>query len=255
MNIPIHILGGEGLLGKAIVEKFIKSKVNVLSLDIVKSSNIKSKYYKFAHFDCTNMFNDKKITNNFFINYKCPKVFINCSYPRTDDWAKCNFNDISLNLLKRNIDMHLSSYAWISSVFANKMKNLKIKGNIINFGSMYGNIIAQDNGLYKGTSMKENYAYNVIKAGIGGASRMIASYFGKYGIRSNLICPGAITGHVAGKSNKQSSTFKRNFIKKVPLRRLALPNEIANVVFFLASDESSYITGAEIVVDGGWSII
>ena len=120
---------------------------------------------------------------------------------------------------------------------------------------MYGSKIAQDTSIYLGTNMRENYAYNVIKSGIVGASKMIASYYGRYGIRSNVICPGAIIGHVAGKSNKQPKNFLKNFNNKVPLRRMAKPEEIANVAIFLASDDSSYITGTEIVVDGGWTAI
>ena len=74
-------------------------------------------------------------------------------------------------------------------------------------------------------------------------------------IRVNTICCGGLTGHVAGSSKKQPSTFIKNYEKRVPLGRLGKPEEIASTSLFLASDASSYMTGATIVVDGGWTSI
>ena len=71
------------------------------------------------------------------------------------------------------------------------MKNKKIKGNIIQFSSIYG-IVGQDLDLYKGTKMRENISYSVIKGGILSLTRSMASYYGPYGIRVNTICPGGI---------------------------------------------------------------
>ena len=62
-------------------------------------------------------------------------------------------------------------------------------------------------------------------------------------------------GHVANSTSKQNTKFIKNYSKQVPLKRLGNPEEIANVITFVASDASSYITGSNIVVDGGWTII
>ena len=254
-NKLIFIVGGEGLIGSSIVEMLIKSKVKCISLDIKRKKIIRNKFYNFSYFDISNLSSDSKAFYDVFNKFGCPDVFINCSYPRSTDWINGNFSKITYQFLKTNIDLQLSSFSWVSKVVAEKMKLNKKKGSIINFGSMYGSKVAQDLSLYKGTKMKENYAYNIVKAGLVGSSRMIASYYGRYGIRANLICPGAIEGHIAGKSKKQPKVFKRNLINRVPLRRLANPEEIANVAIFLSSDDSSYITGTEIVVDGGWTSI
>ena len=85
--------------------------------------------------------------------------------------------------------------------------------------------------------------------------KQMASYYGQFGIRINNICAGGLQGHVAGKSNFQEKRFVKNYSKKVPLKRLGQPHEVANVVTFLASDASSYITGSNILVDGGWAAV
>ena len=64
-----------------------------------------------------------------------------------------------------------------------------------------------------------------------------------------------LNGHVAGKSKSQQKQFIKNYENKVPLKRLGNADEVANVITFIASDASSYITGSNILVDGGWTIV
>ena len=121
-------------------------------------------------------------------------------------------------------------------------------------GSIYG-IQAQDKTVYEGTKMKENMTYSVIKGGLTNFTRQMASFYGEFNLRINTLVPGSLEGHVAGRSSEQDIKFINNFSKRVPLRRLGKPSEVASVAAFLASDASAYITGATILVDGGWSII
>ena len=95
--------------------------------------------------------------------------------------------------------------------------------------------------------MRENLSYSVIKGGIVNLSKQLASYYGKDKIRVNAICQGVFDG--------QNRTFVKNYNKRVPLKRMAKSQEIANVVLFLSSDASSYITGSTLIVDGGWSAV
>ena len=127
-------------------------------------------------------------------------------------------------------------------------------GSIIQFGSTYG-VLGQDLTVYKGTDMSENMTYAAIKGGITNLTRLMASYFGKYNVRVNTICPGGISGHVAGKSDSQNPIFLENYCNKVPLKRMGKPEEIASVVLFLSSEASAYMIGTTIMVDGGWSAV
>ena len=183
-----------------------------------------------------------------------PDVFINCSYPRTKDWSSNSFKDITMNSFRENIDIHMNSYAWLAKLTAECMLKYKKKGCVIQLGSVYG-LVGQDNNIYKNTSMKENMSYSVIKGGIINLSRQMASYYGKYNIRVNTLCPGGISGHVAGKNTKQDKNFIKNYSNKVPLKRLGKANEVALAALFLASEASSYITGTTLIVDGGITAI
>ena len=130
----------------------------------------------------------------------------------------------------------------------------KIKGSIVMTSSIYGSK-AQDLSMYEDTNLEENMPYPVIKSGIIHLSKQMATYYGKFGIRVNTVSPGGVEGPIAGKSIKQDSLFKGRYISKTPLKRMTRPDDIANAMIFLASNASSYITGNDIRVDGGISIV
>ena len=95
--------------------------------------------------------------------------------------------------------------------------------------------------------------YDASKAGIVGLTRNLASEYGRFNIRVNSICPGLIDTPLVKdliRNPERMKVFKRD----IALQRSGTPEEVAKVALFLASDESSYITGTSIVVDGGWTI-
>ena len=83
----------------------------------------------------------------------------------------------------------------------------------------------------------------------------MAAYYGKHNIEINAISPGAVLGHVKGLKNKQDPKFIKAYIKNTPMKRLSNPQEIANLVNFMVSEECSYVTGQNLIIDGGYSII
>ncbi len=250
-NKKVFILGGSGLIGKPTVKLLIAHGAKLFNLDILNSNQKKIKFIKF---DLKNTENIKLNLKKIIKKFGCPDVFINCSYPVTKNWSEANFSEIDLENINNNLKIHLSSFVWISKLIAEEMKKKKINGSIIQLASIYG-MVAQNLNLYKNTSMRENFVYPLIKSAIISNCRQMASYYGKYNIRVNSISPGAILGHVKSKEKKQSSTFIENFKRINPLKRLAKPNEISPAILFLASDASSYITGTNLVIDGGWTII
>lgn len=252
-NCEVYILGGNGLIGTQIVKALedFGASVTIFDLDIKKRSKKKSKYVKF---DC----NDEKNVRNFFSNYikknKCPKVFINASYPVSNDWKKNTFKDINFDSYKKNIEIHQNSYVWIAKSIADQMKKNNIHGSIIQLSSIYG-LVAQDNNLYKNTNITENMTYGIIKSATIHFTKQMASYYGKYNIRVNNLIIGGIKGHIKGSKKKQDKEFLRKFDLKVPLKRMGEPQEIPASVIFLASNASSYITGSNLIIDGGFTII
>tara|TARA_Y100000389_G_C17452318_1_gene515703 strand:+ start:1245 stop:2006 length:762 start_codon:yes stop_codon:yes gene_type:complete len=244
-NKKIIILGGNGLIGSAISDLFYKNGAEVLVIDKKKSKQIAK--VKQIVSDISNYSKIEKTLNQIKKNHFIPDVFINCSYPKTTDWKNTNFKKVKYKYLKENIEIHLNSYIWFGKLFADLMKKNKINGSIIQLSSIYG-FLGQDGLLYKNTEINESLVYPAIKGAIINSVRSMAAYYGPKKIRVNCISPGGIyDGH--------SKLFLKKYNDKTPMRRMCRADDIAYAALFLASDASSYITGTNLVVDGGFSII
>ena len=257
-----YVFGGVGLIGKEISIAYALAGANVIILDIDEEKGINlakeltelnTKAY-FKYFDCSETNNVESNFSKLTDEFGCPEIFINCSYPRTKDWSSNSFKELSSDSFRKNIDIHLNSHSLLVRRVAEELLNNKLKGSLIQLGSIYG-LLGQDLNIYKDTEMSENMTYSIIKGGIINLTRQMASYYGQYNIRVNTLTPGGIVGHVAGENHQQNSTFINNYSEKNPLKRLGNSHEIASTALFLASEASSYINGANIVVDGGWSIV
>ncbi|MCK4965401.1 SDR family oxidoreductase [bacterium] len=252
------VAGGTGLIGTEISKALASSGADTVIMDINKRAGkrlekeiINSGYNaSFEYFDVTDLDNIEKNINRLIKKYKSIGVLVNATYPYTKDWGN-PVEKVSVASWRKNIDMHLNSYAWISRCAALAMQKMKIRGSIINLGSIYG-VQGNDFTVYDGTDIISPLAYSAIKGGIINFTRYLASYFGRNGIRVNNLCPGGIY-------DNQNKLFVKRFVKnyehKVPLKRMGKPEDVASVALFLASDASSYITGATIMVDGGWTIV
>ena len=145
------------------------------------------------------------------------------------------------------------SYIWISNLFAQQMVRKNINGSIILTSSIYGTIPQKQN-LYEGTNLSENIAYPVIKAGINQHCKQMASFYGKNNIRVNTVSPGGLEGKIAGKELQQDEAFKEKYISRTPMKRMCKPSDLVQTYLFLSSNDSSYITGQDFIVDGGFSL-
>lgn len=240
-NKIIVVTGGNGLLGKQMIATFRENGAIAISVDI-----------KFEHQEDHNFLMD--ITSENSVNSVVATIinkyhridgWVNNAYPRTSDWGN-KFENIIFDSWRKNVDMHLNGYFLCCQVVLNQMKK-QGSGSLINMSSIYG-IIGPDFTVYDGTEMTMPAAYSAIKGGLNNLTRYLASYFGKYQVRINTISPGGIF-------DNQPESFVNNYNKKVPLKRMGTPNDIVSAVFYLLTDESSYITGHDLVVDGGWTII
>jgi len=245
-NKTVFIIGGSGLIGKETIKCLLDYGAKIINLDIKRNNGCKNNIF----FDCSDSKNLKSNYLAIIKKFGVPKILINCSYPKTNDWNKNTFDDLDEDSFYLNLKNHLNSYVLLSRITANLMKKKDIKGSIVLLGSIYG-VLGQDQSVYKKTKIKENITYSLIKGGVVNFTRQMASYYGKNNIRINCICPGG----VLDKTNKKDINFVKNYSAKVPLKRLAKSKEIASSILFLSSDASSYITGITLMVDGGWSSI
>lgn len=121
------------------------------------------------------------------------------------------------------------------------------RGSIVNIASIYG-VVSNDPGLYQDTDMRQPPTYPFVKGGMIQFTRYLAAYYGKSGVRANCISPG-------GYFNHQPEPFVRRYCERVPLGRMMGHEDIQGAVVFLASDASAYVTGENLMVDGGWTCI
>jgi len=238
----IIVTGGNGLLGIEIIKQLKKQGAIVINFEI----NIKTNA-ELTAVEC-DITNPKSIDNAFdLILKKYGKIdgLVNNAYPRTSDWGN-KFEYIKMDSWKSNVDMQMNSIFYLSQTALEKMKTQKF-GSIVNMASIYG-LVGPDFSVYDNTEMTMPAAYSAIKGGVINFTRYLSSYYGKYNIRVNCISPGGIY-------NNQSDTFVNNYERKVPMNRMGKPSDIAPAVCFMLSDESSYITGQNIIIDGGWTSI
>ncbi len=238
----IIVTGGSGLLGKAFINELKQEGAITINADINVSTDLALGNYQV---DITNAEDISNAVEEIVQYYGRIDGLVNNAYPRTKDWG-ARFEDIKPESWAQNVDMQMNSYFVFCQEVLKKM-NLQSRGSIVNIASIYG-VVGNDFSVYEGTSMTSAAAYSAIKGGIINFTRFLASYYGKKGIRVNTVSPGGIFDH-------QNPVFVDNYNKKVPMGRMGNPEDIAPSVAFLLSDKAKYITGHNLIVDGGWCAI
>jgi NAD(P)-dependent dehydrogenase (short-subunit alcohol dehydrogenase family) len=163
-------------------------------------------------------------------------------------------DEFNLDIWQRNLT---GGVIW--PALAIQKAGLKMKaagaGSIINISTMYA-LVAPSPHLYEGTDFMNPPGYSASKAALLAFTRYAASFWGKYGIRSNAILPGPFSNvEDTGPNAVRSDDFFLTRLKaRTCLGRIGKPHELLGALLFLASDASSYLTGQALSVDGGWTI-
>jgi NAD(P)-dependent dehydrogenase (short-subunit alcohol dehydrogenase family) len=238
----IVVTGGSGLVGKEIVSN-IRSKGGIA---INAEVNIETDLEKgLVNIDITDDSSVYVGIDSVIDHFGKIDGLVNNAYPRTNDWGT-RFENVNPESWRKNVDMQLNSYFVVSQKVLNQMA-LQGYGSIVNIASIYG-VVGNDFTLYEEYGGTSPAAYSAIKGGLINFSRYLASYYGKKGIRVNCVSPGGIF-------DNQHPSFVSRYEAKVPMGRLGKPDDIAPAVSFLLSDEAKYITGQNLIVDGGWTVI
>lgn len=249
----VIVTGGAGLIGKELVRGLAEAGATavVAEIDRHKGKRVAFEFKEldlkviFKHLDITKETSVSQLINYIDKKYARIDTWVNCAYPRVRA-KKTLFENTSVSVWKKSVDMHLNGCFICCQKIAEYMRK-QGSGSIINFGSTYG-IVGPDFSIYKGTKMRNSGYYSAIKGGIINFTKYLASYYGKHNIRVNCVSPGGVY-------DRQPSIFVERYAAKTPLKRMANKEDIVAAVIYLASDAAKYVTGHNLVVDGGWSIV
>ena len=256
------VTGAAGLLGEYHSQALINLGHNLLMTDIdqkllkKKAKNIKKINNKqiilLKKLDVTS---EKSITSlinsmkkkNFVINVLINNAAIDAKVSKKDK-INNTFENFNLKIWNKEIDVGLTGAMLCSKIIGKEIIKSKVDGIILNIASDLS-IIAPNQNLYKNKkfTFKKPVTYSVIKHGIVGLTKYLATYWCNNKIRVNALSPGPVF-------NNQPLAFQKKIKKLIPLNRMAKKEEYVGTVMYLCSDASSYMTGQNIVVDGGRSI-
>ena len=234
------ITGGSGGIGLSIVKKLIKNKIKVIILDINTPSKkiLLNKFVEFIKIDLSDYKNLQLCLTELKKKYKKIEYVINAAGVLWFD-KDVSLEKIEINTWDKVFSINLNSIVIVLQSILPQMKKNKF-GSIVHISSI--DALSGDN--------KPQDAYGSSKAALLRLSKSISIQFASKNIRSNSILPGPIETPMQERWKKNPES-KKNLSKVIPLRRVGQPSDIANSTMFLLSDESSFITGTELIVDGG----
>jgi Dehydrogenases with different specificities (related to short-chain alcohol dehydrogenases) len=258
------ITGGAGLFGQKHAEAVLEGDGIPILLDISEELLDNARKQLEVHYpgapletfrvDITNQEDLIRTRDEILNKYGHIDILINnaANNPKVEDKQKnfgnIRFDNFPLNIWEDDIRVGLTGAFLCTQVFGDVMEQQK-SGVILNISSDLG-IIAPDQRIYKKDGKKEEdqtikpVTYSVIKHGLLGLTKYLATYWADKGIRCNAICPGGIY-------NGQDEEFLGKLTNLIPLGRMADKEEYKCTILYLISDASSYMTGSTVVVDGG----
>jgi NAD(P)-dependent dehydrogenase (short-subunit alcohol dehydrogenase family) len=249
------ITGGAGHIGAAMGEALAELGVKIVILDISLESCLPvceriSKEYavealplavNLAQKEYIRMVPDEVVNK-----FGRLDILVNCAAfvgtSKLQGWIT-PFEEQSADTWKQALDVNLAAPFILTQACSPALKRSG-HGSVINIASIYG-IQGPDMRLYEGAPMGNPAAYAASKGGLLQLTRWLATVLAP-DVRVNAITPGGV-------SRDQPEVFQRRYIERTPLKRMAIEEDFKGAVAYLASDLSSYVTGQNIIIDGGWT--
>lgn len=257
----VVITGASGQLGNEYAKAFLSAGARVVGLDVAasaKSNELAERYagrYLFVEASVTDKESLRRVLLEVEAYFGPPSVLINNaaidSPPSAPPEENGPFEDYPEASWDKVVDVNLKGVYLCCQVFGAAMAKAG-RGSIINVASIYG-VVSPDQNIYeyrrqRGEVFFKPVAYSASKSGTLNLSRYLAVYWAKRNVRVNSLT-------IAGVFNNQEQAFLDAYCGRIPVGRMASAAEYNGSVLFLASSASQYMTGANLVIDGGWTAI
>ncbi len=236
----VVVTGAAGGIGLATISLLLQYKVKILALDIQKPTSkiFKNKNVSYQQID---LVDEKKLSSkikDFIKKHKRIDYLVNTTGVL---WFGKDISavDLDLEIWDQVFDINLKTMVLLSKIIIPVMKKNKF-GSMVHISSI--DALSGDD--------KPQDAYGASKAAMIRLSKSLAIQFGQFNIRSNCILPGAVETQMQDRW-KRMPNAKKNLKKKMPIKNIIQPKGIAEGILFLLSDQSEYITGTELIIDGG----
>ena len=262
----VIVTGGLGQIGKNMAQEFYSrgAKVAIFARNVrpekVQSVFPKEQYdedrMKFYAVDINKKETIEAALDAMEQVWGVPDVLVNNAgidtQPSAPPEVSGPFENFPEEVFREVVDVNLVGTFLCCQAVGSRMIQANKGGSIINVGSIYGMLSPiQDIYKYKeertGIPFIKPVAYSAAKSGIYNLTRYLATYWGKKGIRVNTLTPAGVW------RDTQDETFIPNFTARMPMGRMSREDEYNGAVIFLASDASSFMTGSNLVIDGGWT--
>jgi NAD(P)-dependent dehydrogenase (short-subunit alcohol dehydrogenase family) len=246
------VTGGAGQLGAEISRGLLERGAKVASFDVASSSGEDNGIRSFE-VDVTDRAAIERATDELTEAWGLPHVLVNAAAVDSPPDAPAEevgpFEHYPISAFDRVMDVNVKGTLLACQVIGARMAG-EGRGSIVNISSVYG-MLSPVQELYdfrrhEGEEFFKPVAYSVSKSALYNLTRYLATYWANSGVRVNTLT-------LAGVWNDQPKEFLDAYTARMPLGRMADVGEVVGPVVFLASDASSYVTGANVVADGGWS--
>ncbi len=249
----VVLTGAAGIIGTQVATSFVKAGARIFAID--RDAGLLEKNLGGAHESLITCVAD--VTQRDSLHAACTLLIsrwgeadglLNNAATKSENFFE-PFETFPIDEWNEVLSVNLTGAMLCAQVFGTPMAQ-RGYGSIVNTLSIYG-IVAPDQriyegSLYEGRPINTPAIYSASKAGLWGLTKYLAAYWGNKGVRVNAVTPGGVF-------SGQNDTFVENYSRKAPLGRMAQTDDMVNAMRYLTSDAAKYVTGHNLVVDGGWT--
>lgn len=255
----VLLTGAAGILGRRFAKGLAEFGANLALVDLKKdgaeeiaqelsqSYNVRTQSYAC---DVSNPESVENTVSSIHKDFGSIDVLHNNAASKSDDLNAffASFEEYSIHEWRKIMSVNVDGYFLMAQAVGKRMLQQKSGGSIVQTASIYG-VVSPDQRIYEGSyylgrSINTPAVYCASKAAVIGLTKYLAAYWASQNIRVNTLTPG-------GNESGQNEEFQRRYSARVPLGRMGKPDEMVGALIYLASDASSYVTGQNLVVDGG----